>query len=401
MAKKYLTSQEAVEALGITPATLYAYVSRGMIRSEASDKTHRERRYLAEDVLKLVERKAQRNDPAKTAQSAMSWGTPVLDSALTLITENGLYYRGVNVSELVRERTFEEVAALLWTGESAAWKGIDQGKAAPAPDSLQRGRFLCNMQIALALAAESDWQAYQLQPKSVQQTGARILHLLTRAITYPERHTGLIAEQLAQAWHMQPHLINIVLILCADHELNASSFTARVVASTDADLYAVVAGGLAALSGSKHGGYTLRVGALLRELYSANDPTAISQLLRERIHRGDGVPGFGHKLYPAGDPRAIILLDALKQSGNQEKLDYYLAITDTIRGLIHEEPTIDLALGVLERVLDLPSGAAFALFALGRTVGWIAHALEQYALDSLIRPRARYVGKVPASDEKI
>lgn len=399
--KKYLTSQEAVKALGITPATLYAYVSRGMIRSEAGDKTHRERRYLAEDVMKLVERREQRNDPSKTAQAAMHWGMPVLDSALTLISENGLYYRGMDVAELAREHTFEEVAALLWTGEINTWKqiSVDEPNQHIKPDRLQPGRFLPNIQIALALAADSDWQAWQLHPKSVQQTGARILHLLTQAISYPQNYSGSIAEKLAQAWNTQENLINRVLILCADHELNASSFTARVVASTNANLYAVVAGGLAALTGAKHGGYAIRVAAMFRELDSATDRNTMEYILRERVQRGDGIPGFGHKLYPAGDPRALILMDALKASVNSDKLQRDLEIMSMIREMIREEPTIDLALALMERALNLPNGSAFALFALGRTAGWIAHALEQYALDSLIRPRARYVGKTPNSNE--
>jgi citrate synthase len=161
---------------------------------------------------------------------------------------------------------------------------------------------------------------------------------------------------------------------------------------------------LAALSGAKHGGFTARVAALFRELDGSDhrgDQTAIRYALRERMQRGDGLPGFGHRLYPAGDPRAVILLDALKVAANNDRLQRDLALMEQIRTLIHEEPTIDLALTVMERALNLPSGAALALFALGRSAGWIAHALEQYPLDSLIRPRARYVGKTPGNAERI
>jgi citrate synthase len=365
-----------------------------MIRSEPSDHARRERRYLAEDVMRLVERKAQRSDPSKTAHTAMNWGTPVLDSALTLITENGLYYRGSDVRELARSRTFEEVAAMLWLGNAAdqGWTAVAQADWGVAANALRPQRFLLNMQIALAIAAEEDWN---IALRETAQTGMRILYTLADALNFPQHHSGRIAEQLARAWDTEPKLLDNALILCADHELNASSFAARVVASTDANLYAVVIGGLAALSGVKHGGITARISAFLRELDQASDGSGLTYLLRERLQRGDDLPGFGHRLYPAGDPRAEILLSRLRENVENATLDRDLATIEHIRGLIAQEPTIDLALCLLERALNLPNGAAFALFALGRTAGWIAHALEQYEADSLIRPRARYVGQPP------
>ena len=248
---RYMTAKDAAALLGVKEATLYAYVSRGLIRSEAISEAPRQRLYLAEDVQKLAARKAQRRDPTKVAREALHWGTPMLESALTLITENTLYYRGYDAVRLARERTFEEVAALLWTGrlEQAeqlfATKPLLASRMWPGADAhlptLQR------LQVALALAATDDLSAYDLHPDAVAQTGARILWLMAAVAAPAETFDTTIAGTLAQAW--QPGaaaLLNAALILCADHELNASSFTARVVASTEATPYAVVLAGLAA-----------------------------------------------------------------------------------------------------------------------------------------------------------
>src|SRR5689334_23261744 len=121
----YLTAQEAADALGISISTLYAYVSRGMIRSEASGADPRARRYSAEDVERLKSRKESRHDPEIAAKSALHLGTPVLESAITLIEDGRLYYRGHDAVKLARDATVEQVAALLWTGDlnadTSAW----------------------------------------------------------------------------------------------------------------------------------------------------------------------------------------------------------------------------------------------------------------------------------------
>ncbi|HRE48840.1 MAG TPA: citrate synthase family protein [Aggregatilineales bacterium] len=391
MAKKYLTAQEASARLKVTAATLYAYVSRGLIRSEAVSESKRVRRYLAEDVQKLLERKEHRSDPAKTAHAALHWGTPVLDSALTLITENGLYYRGYGVEFLVGARSFEQVAALLWTGDFDRWQ--DSEPPVFPPDGLRAGRFLANMQIALALSAEGDWGASAARnPIAV---GGRILKVLTRAVAFPALPTGQIADHVGAAWGVSPAAINAALILCADHELNASSFAARIVASTGASLYAAVASGLAALSGGNHGGHTARVAAMFREIDTAHDHDGRSALIGERLARGDGLPGFGHPLYPEGDPRARCLLAYLEGNHASKRLTDDLTTLALLQRHIPDAPTIDCALVIFERALNLPLGAAFALFALGRAAGWIAHALEQAATGTMIRPRATYTGVPP------
>jgi citrate synthase len=148
----------------------------------------------------------------------------------------------------------------------------------------------------------------------------------------------------------------------------------------------VVLAGLAALEGTKHGGATARVAALWDELRRAKN---LGVALAERLRRGQPIDGFGHPLYPDGDPRAILLLELLPKS---KELTFARALAEAAGNVIGEQPTVDFALVAVERALGLPRGAALTLFAIGRTIGWIAHAIEQYSHDAMIRPRAKYVG---------
>lgn len=389
--KRYLTATEAAKRLNITHATLYAYVSRGLIRSEMANASKRQRRYYAEDVEKLLQRKEATRRPEVLAETAMDWGTPILDSALTLILEGRLYYRGQDVIALAQTADFEDVAALLWRHP------FDVGTDHHAdldflPDDLS---VITRIQIALPYIGGSDLQALDFRPQAVAQTGARILRALT-TIASRETVSTSISNALQRGWGLPQSaskLINAALILCADHELNASSMTARIVASAGGNPYAVVGAGLAALRGSKHGGHTARVAALLREVGRTD---RAREAIIARLRRGERVPGFGHRLYPDGDPRAAFLLDNLRRThATAPFFDLADAIQATMAAINGEHPTIDFALVLLERLYDLPEGSALTLFALGRMAGWIAHAMEQYEDGRLLRPRARYTGEQP------
>jgi len=392
-----LSAREAAEQLGVTAATLYAYVSRGMLRSEASPGDSRQRRYLVEDVQCLIEKKANRQDPRRTAQHALHWGTPVLESALTLIDDGHLYYRGHAIEDLVHTHSFEQVAGMLWNNPESSTTLPDQ----PLPENFLTliGAVqapITRMQIALAFAAENDRSAYRLSPTYVAETGWRIFSILLAAITCDQGHHEGIAQVLAKYWGTRHvNLLNAALILCADHELNASSFTARLIASTDATPYEVTIGGLAALNGTKHGGIMRRITAMLKEIDYSD---SIEQAIDERLKHGDPLPGFGHRLYPTGDPRAKILLDLMRKFEiGQTPLIQADRICHAVHDATGEYPTIDFALIGLERMLALPSLSALTLFALGRTAGWIGHAIEQYQSGTLIRPRASYKGRIPDS----
>src|SRR5215471_6343206 len=395
---RYLTAKEAASWLSVKEATLYAYVSRGLIRSQAVSDAPRQHLYLAEDVQKLAERKAQRRDPAKAARDALHWGTPMLDSALTLIADQTLYYRGYDAVRLAQEHTLEEVAALLWTGEmdNAAGLFATQPPLTGVVQSVVDMHLpsMQGLQVALAMVAGQDLGAYDLRPEAVLRTGARILWLLTAVAAQRETLATTIAGTLAQAWHPKGEsLLNAALVLCADHELNTSSFAARVVASADTTPYAAVSAGLSALCGFKHGGQTERAAAFLREV---GDLSRVHMVIAERLRRGEGLPGFGHRLYPERDPRAVAILTLLGDAyPSAPGLALAHAVIRTAATVTSGVPTIDFALAVLEQTLQLPAGAGLTLFAIGRTVGWIGHVLEQYQSQRLIRPRARYTGVPP------
>jgi citrate synthase len=194
--------------------------------------------------------------------------------------------------------------------------------------------------------------------------------------------------RFAAAWGLDADgadLVRRTLVLLADHELNASTFAARVAASTGASLSAACLAGLSALSGPLHGGMAARVEAFVEEAERRDASQAVSA----RLARGAAMPGFGHPLYPDGDPRAAALLSAFTAPALLAELR---TTTETATGL---QPNIDFALVSLARTLKLPPDAPFILFATARSAGWMAHAIEQLQTGRLIRPRARYVGEVP------
>ena len=408
--ERYLTAREAAEELGVSPATLYAYVSRGLVRSEATGGKRRERRYRAEDVRGLRERKEQRRDPDRAARGALDWGTPVMESAITLISDGRVYYRGHDAVELSGSCSLEQIAELIWTGDMSEGSrertpGLFQASVreplTPDPpmivaEEIRNLSWTDTFGMALHNAAAEDPAAYDLRAAAVARTGARILRLLAATAAGDEPSTeGTVARTLQRRWLPRnagaAGLIDRALVLCADHELNVSSFTARCVASAGATPYAVVVAGLAALGGVKHGGNTDRVEAFLGEVEAAGDAEVA---IAARLRRGEAVPGFGHPLYPDGDPRAEALLAALAGAYGARRPAAEAA--EAVGDLMGERPNVDFALVALARTLGLPPGTALALFALGRTVGWVGHAIEQYGTGKIVRPRARYVGQQPA-----
>jgi citrate synthase len=396
----HLTAREAAAELGVSQATLYAYVSRGLIRSEARAGS-RQRLYRADDVRALAARRGgERADPtagAGAGRDGLAFGDPVLDSAITLITDDGLFYRGRNAARLAAEARLETVAGLIWEAAAdpfaAAAPSVPETVARTAP-ALAALRPIDRCQALLPVVAAADPQAHNATPDGRHRTAARILRWMAALATGSDPDDRSIHEALVNGWGLDPAAANplrIALALCADHELNASTFAVRVAASTGAPLHAAVQAGLATLSGPRHGGMTERAGALLDGLLTVPDPEAE---FAERLRRGDDLPGFGHPLYPAGDPRAATLIAALETAfTGHPDLPAMRAIDTAARDRAGRPPTIDAALALLARLGGLPPGGALAVFAVGRCVGWIGHALEQQATGRLIRPRARYVGR--------
>lgn len=395
-----MSAQEAAHALGVSLATLYAYVSRGLVRSEAEGGKSRSRRYRRDDVEALVAKKEQRKEPEKVAEAALHWGAPVLESALSLIRDGQLYYRGRPVTELASSWPIERVAALLWLGDPDA-PCFDEpprpisARCRAALDATADLSLVERFQAVLPMAAADDFAAYDLRALAVVQTGARIVRLLAAIARGQDLPEGPLGPLLAGGDARAAHALNAALVLSADHELNVSAFTARCVASAGSTPYAVVTAGLAALQGAKHGGHCDRVEALFAEAGSAQ--TALATL-SGRLRRGEEIPGFGQPLYPQGDPRGRMLLElAAAVAPDSVETRLAEALAAGALQLLHEHPTIDFGLVALSRALGLPRGWPIALFAMGRAIGWIGHALEQYQSDKLIRPRARYVGELPES----
>lgn len=314
MKPTWLDATEAIALLGVNHATLYAYVSRGHIRSEPLPGRTRRRRYSREDIERLVANTRDRRNPERVAARALHLGMPVLESGITLISNGRLYYRGQDVSELAHKRSISDVAAILWTGANANGTSLLPPRLPPHAAKLRRSSaFIAAAQAALAVGGADDPFAYDLRSQSVAQTGWRIVWRLAGLVAGTNSRRQTIDATLACAWGVEDNvnLIRAALILSADHELNVSTFTVRCVASAGTSPYGAIIAGLAALEGTKHGGTTARIEAAWDQLRGARD---ITGALSERLRRDERIEGFGHPLYPQGDPRAKTLLALLPSS---------------------------------------------------------------------------------------
>ena len=383
------TARETAELLGIKLDTLYAYVSRGLLAS-VSVPGSRERRYEAAAVERF---RASRGGRGVRPTEAL---VPVIASAICLIENGRLYYRGRDAIRLADAATLEEVAALLW--EDAALPLPPD--APPLPErgegrATRQHRLIERCLIRLAQVGGADLAALDLSRAGAIRTGRLILGELVACVAGTAEIGSVPAHRvLAASGGLDEagcDLVRRCLVLLADHELNASTFVARCVASTGATPYAVVAGALAALSGRRHGGASARAEALLRELRRAGGPM---QVMAARLARDEALPGMGQPLYPPGDPRAAAIIEATRIAvpAAAEWID---GIAVAALRLTGQYPNVDFALASATTELGLPQGAALGLFLVARTVGWVAHAIEQYETGTLIRPRADYVGKRP------
>jgi citrate synthase len=381
-----LTARQAADRLGIKLDTLYAYVSRGRLRSVMVPGT-RERRYRGEDIEALLDsRSGARPPPGPDPEALM----PVIGSSICLIENGRFYYRGQDAVRLSDSATLEEIAKLLWLDDAGSELADASGPSRSAA-ALPASGLIERCQIRLTALGDEDLPALDLTRARVTRTGRRILRELTACVVPTLPSPEPIHLRLAAAWRAGADLLRRCLVLIADHELNPSTFVARCVASTGATPYAVVAAALSALSGRFHGGETARAEGLLLELIEGDNPMAV---MAGRLARGERLPGFGQPLYPEGDPRAAAILAALAQAAPDA---YPLIETAAAAGfrLIGRRPNVDFALAATATALELPRSAGLGLFIIGRTVGWIAHAIEQYESGALIRPRARYLGPIP------
>jgi citrate synthase len=375
----WLTANEVMDRLGLKPQTLYAYVSRGLIEARTEPNDARKSLYRAADVGRLEYRKSRGRRRATVAEDAIAWGEPVLASAITTVARGRLWYRGQDAVLLSRTARLEDVARLLWACGDARFP--------PQRWAIPDGEILPLLFAALGSRAASDAPMRGRAPEALYFEAASLLDLLVDVVAGgPGR--GPIHERLGRAWGCRPKgadLIRKALVLLADHELNASTFAARVTASTGASLAATVLTGLTTLSGPDHGGMASRVQAFMAEAAQDDAEAAVDA----HLVKGEPIPGFGHPLYPEGDPRAQELLASFEPPRAYAKI---LMAAGTIAEV---RPNIDFALTAMAETLDLPVDAPFLIFLIARSTGWIAHALEQHQTGRLIRPRARYIGPPP------
>jgi len=383
----FLSAREAAAELAISPATLYAYVSRGMVRSEPLPESHK-RRYHADDVRALKDRRL----PGGRGGDA---GVPVLDTAICTLTERGPIYRGALAVKMADQATLEQTATLLWDSSGPDPFAPNNLPVLSEPmlgvlRILSGAGGIARAVAALALASDADPRAFNRSQQRRWEIGVRAMRLTAAAILGTTPSPAALHDQVADAWapgdKRARDWLRRALVLLADHELNASTYTARCAASTGLTLYDATIAGLVALKGPRHGGAGPQAAHLVASLAEGD----LAAKVRERVALGERIPGFGHTVYKAGDPRADALLATLIKGGASKRLarDAPALITEAI-GL---RPNIDFALAVMMRELGLPIGHEILLFAIARTAGWVAHAIEQLESGTLIRPRARYVG---------
>ncbi|MDZ4371076.1 MAG: citrate synthase [Phenylobacterium sp.] len=382
-APDWIAAEDARDRLGIRAQTLYAYVSRGRIAVRPDPHDPRRSLYRAADIDALVDRRSRSRKLSDVAAGAMAWGEPVLASGITTVQGGRLYYRGRDAIRLAETETLESVARLLRGGHGAALKRMERPSPPVAATMASRAY------LALAARAAVDPPAVGRAPLALAVEAATLLDVLADAVT-GEVTGGAIHNRLALAWGQGPggsgaDLIRRILVLVADHELNASAFAARVAASTGASLAAAATAGLSTLSGPRHGGATEAVRRFAAEAAEFGPRAALAARLQE----DRALPGFGHNLYPDGDPRAAALLARFELTGDLARL------VETVAGVTGQSPNVDFALFAACESLGLPRDAPFALFAVARCAGWIAHAIEQGQSPGLIRPRARYIGPDP------
>ncbi len=398
----WIGAAEAAQRLGIKQASLYSYVSRGILTRRAGP-DGRASLFEPGEVAGLARRGRPRREPGAEL---------FIETALTEIAGDRPWYRGHDATALAGSRTFEEVASLLWTGSldgaGTPWRATNEAIAAgtAAQAALPAGTLaLERLQVIVPALAATDPLRLQLDPPAVVAAARALIAGLVGCLPpAAARRAGLvipldrqsIAARLAA--RLSPHpeqagltdVMQAALVLLADHELAASTLAARVAASVRADPYAVVGTGLGAVGGALHGGASL--GAELM-LAAARTPADAPHVVGDLLRRGERIPGFGHFVYQAGDPRSVCLLEMIRNlAPGSPRLAVADAVLAEARRRALPEPNIDFALAALADVAGLIRGAGEAVFAVARTAGWLAHALEEYARKAPIRPRGIYTG---------
>jgi len=415
---EWINAADAAQRLGVKQATLYAYVSRGMLARRRGE-DGRSSLFEACEVARLADR-GLRGEPRRAAGT----GDFVIESELTEVADGRIRYRGMEVTRLALWRPFEEVAAWLWPGGLGAdgpaqpWQATQEAVAAgtAAQAALPEGTLpLERLRVIVPAMAATDPLRLHLDPPAVVAAGRTIIAGMVDCLPDPGSPAAGAAPAVPSArlaeggiagrfWYKicpkrpDPGLLGALraaMALLADHELAASTFAARMAASVRADPYAVVATGLGALGTSRqYGGASLGAETMLAAI---RDPADAVRVVGDLLRRGERIPGLGD-FADSPDPRAKALLDLVKKAAPRSgRYAVAGAVLDETRRRSLPEPNIDFALAALAYVAGMITGAGEAIFAVARTAGWIAHAMEEYAKNVPLRPRTVYIGPPAAS----
>ncbi|MEU2055790.1 citrate synthase [Streptomyces bungoensis] len=398
-----LTTKETAEALGVKPETVYAYVSRGLLTSRR-EPGGRASTFDAAEVDALARR--NRREAAGTPGSGADLS---VRTRLTLIDDDRYYFRGVDATELAVRHSYEEVAEWLWTGRLTPGVTFTAPEASVtvarrAVDALPEHTSPTDrLRVAAIAAAAEDPLRFDLSEETVLGTGRTLIPTLVAALPPARpghRDTGPLAHRLWARLTGRPadeaslHVLDTALALLVDHDLAASTLAVRVAASARAHAYAAVSAGLGVLEGPLHGAAS---GLAHRMLLEVLDQGTAVPVIADELRAGRRIPGLGHRLYAGEDPRARVLFGLLEQVPRAEPA--LLAARDVVATTARHAPlhaNVDLALAVFTASSGMPATAGETIFAVARTAGWIAHALEEYGERPLrMRPSGHYVGPRP------
>jgi citrate synthase len=384
-----ISATEAARRLGVRPATLYAYVSRGRIQRVLGVDGRRSLFDVDE-----VDRLAGQGRHAGTKSSLV----PVqIDTSITELGESMLRFRGHDASALARSASFEQVAELLWTGRLSddvpRWAHpepiyLDVRAAAAAVG----GSVFSRLSAGLLAAGRT------IEGGDTLASARLLLAAAPSALGAPL--TGPMARRVARIWIDAPDRRTIsaverVLVLLADHELATCTLAARLAASTRTELSGCLVAGLSALSGPLHGGASKAVHELLTEA----ETQPIAQLVAGFRSRRQPVPGFGHKVYKSGDPRFPPILESARSLGDQRRVAHVDRVFSALSERLPVAANVDAALGALSYLADLPTDAPAVMFAIARLAGITAHVLEEYeATPVRFRTTAHFVEASPVGD---
>lgn len=371
---------EACRLLGVKPQTVYAYVSRRKVEVMTDPTDTRRSLYRAEDVAALAKRKQAGRKHETLATNTLFGSEPSIPTALCAFFRGRPYYRGWDVIDLAGSASLEETATLLWDAEQPVDFSSDLPIHSGLPGRLAAFNALASLaatghstvgRLTRVLHSEGQGLVGQMANAFGARPGDQPVHL-----------------RFARGWKQSTRtaeLLRTALVLLADHELTSSAFVARIAASAGASLPACLLAGLTTLSGPLHGDASGRVQALFGDVIRQGEEKVVAHYL------STGLPfaGFGHHLYPDGDPRAAALLALF------EPPDVIARFIEKVTSLTGLQPNIDVALAALVAHHRLPADAAFGLFSTARSVGLLAHCMEQLGVHQVIRPRGRYVGVLP------